>query len=119
NTFGEVTADDHLKERGYWMEETHPVAGKLTYPGAPFKLAEGGFVQRRPAPTLGQHNYEIFCGRLNLSPKDLTHLSADAVIPISTGQQSATQPLSRPIENHNRRNNRLPLNGLRVIDMTV
>jgi crotonobetainyl-CoA:carnitine CoA-transferase CaiB-like acyl-CoA transferase len=33
--------EPHPEERGYCAEIEHPVAGKLTYPGAPFRMEEG------------------------------------------------------------------------------
>ena len=48
--------------------------------GAPFKLQEGGWEVRSPAPLLGQHNQEIYCDRLGYSKEDLVRLRALGVI---------------------------------------
>ncbi|MFC1990086.1 CaiB/BaiF CoA transferase family protein [Chloroflexota bacterium] len=77
---GELLDNPHYQERGYFTEIEHPVAGKLTYPGAPFKLAEAGYAIRRPAPLLGQHNREIYCGLLGYSEHDLSILRSRGVI---------------------------------------
>ena len=80
NTFGDLIHDKLWQERNFWVEAEHPEAGKLTNPGGPFEMGEGGFALRRPAPTLGQHNTELYCGQLGLSPADLANLSQQGVI---------------------------------------
>lgn len=77
---GEVLEDPHHSERGYFVEIEHPVAGRLRYPGGAFKMQEGGWEVRCPAPLLGQHNQEIYCGRLGYSQADLVRLRALEVI---------------------------------------
>lgn len=76
----ELVNNPHYRERGYFMEIEHPVAGKLTYPGAPFKLSAGGHAIRMPAPLLGQHNKEVYCGLLGYSEHDLSLLRNCQVI---------------------------------------
>ena len=51
-----------MKERGYFVEFPHPAVGTLRYPGAPFRMSETPRRQSMPAPTLGQHNEEVFEG---------------------------------------------------------
>ena len=77
---GEVAEDSHNKERGFFVEVDHPIAGRFRYPGAPFKLQEGGWEVRYPAPLLGQHNQDIYCHRLGYSKEDLVRLRASGVI---------------------------------------
>jgi len=79
NTPGSLLSDPHFRERGYWVEIEHPVVGKLTYPGAPFRMGEGGWQIRRPAPLLGQHNEEVY-GDLGYSKEDLVQLRQAGVI---------------------------------------
>ena len=69
-----------LKDRGYFVEMDHPVAGRLTYPGAPFKMSETPWQAERPAPLLGEHNEEIYCGRLGYSKQDLVILKERGII---------------------------------------
>ena len=76
----EVMNNPQYQERGFFIEIEHPVAGKLTYPGAQFRMSEGGFAVRRPAPLLGQHNKEIYCGLLGCSAEELSTLSRCGVI---------------------------------------
>ena len=75
----DVVKDRHLNERGFWVKIDHPVTGKVTYPGAPMDMSEGGFQVRMPAPLLGQHNVEVY-GKLGYTREDLVRLRATGVI---------------------------------------
>jgi crotonobetainyl-CoA:carnitine CoA-transferase CaiB-like acyl-CoA transferase len=79
NTMEEVFNDPHWKERKFWVEVEHPVAGRLVYPGAPGQGSETKWEIRRPAPLLGQHNKEVY-GALGCSKKYLSALSKQGVI---------------------------------------
>lgn len=79
-TTEELLKDPHFRERGFWVEIDHPVTGKVTYPGAPFKAEEMPWVIRRPAPLLGQHNEEIYCEKLGYTKADLVKLKEAGVI---------------------------------------
>jgi crotonobetainyl-CoA:carnitine CoA-transferase CaiB-like acyl-CoA transferase len=57
----------------------HPVAGLLTYPGAPFPMSATPPAPLTAAPTLGQHNAEIYA-RLGYRGEDLAALMANGVI---------------------------------------
>ena len=70
----------HLKERQYFTEIDHPETGKVTYPGAPFKMTETPCQAMHPAPLLGQHNEEIYCKLLGYSREDLVKLRESGVI---------------------------------------
>ncbi|MFC1533143.1 CaiB/BaiF CoA transferase family protein [Thermodesulfobacteriota bacterium] len=74
-----LLSDPHFRERGYWEEIDHPVAGKFEYPGAPFKMSEGGWRIRCPAPLLGQHNVEVY-SKIGYSKLDLVQLRQSGVI---------------------------------------
>jgi CoA:oxalate CoA-transferase len=65
--------------RGYFVEIDHPSAGKLTYPGAPFELAATPWQAGR-APLLGEHNEEVYHGRLGFSSEQLATLKQQGVI---------------------------------------
>ncbi|HEY8489942.1 MAG TPA: CoA transferase [Dehalococcoidia bacterium] len=53
-----LLADPHLRERRYFQELTHPRAGKLRYPGPPYRMSETPWETGR-APLLGEHNDEL------------------------------------------------------------
>lgn len=69
-----------LKAREYFVDIDHPKTGKITYPGAPFKLSESPWKIRLPAPLLGQHNEEIYCGQLGYTREDLVKLREGGII---------------------------------------
>jgi len=74
-----LTSPQHVA-RGFLEEVEHPVIGKVTMPGAPFKLTETPWQQPHPAPLLGEHNEEIFCGSLRYNREDLVRLREQGVI---------------------------------------
>jgi len=67
------------RARGYFVEIDHPVAGRLTYPGAMFGLDETPWRAGR-APLLGEHNHEVYVDRLGYTNDDLATLRHDGVI---------------------------------------
>jgi formyl-CoA transferase/CoA:oxalate CoA-transferase len=54
----EVLAHPHFRERGLFVEADHPVAGRLEYVGAPWRM-DRGFALRTTAPLLDQHGAEV------------------------------------------------------------
>jgi crotonobetainyl-CoA:carnitine CoA-transferase CaiB-like acyl-CoA transferase len=80
STMGDLINSEHLKARGFFVEIAHPVAGVQKYPGAPVKFSRTPWEIRIPAPTLGQHNDEIFGRQLGLAPARLKELQGRGVI---------------------------------------
>ena len=76
----DLYVNQHLEGRGYFVEVEHPSAGRLRVPGAPFQMGEGRWGIDRPAPLLGQHNEEVYCGLLGVSKDDLPDLRRAGVI---------------------------------------
>ncbi len=76
----EVLADEQLKHRGFFAEIDHPVVGPITYPGAPFLMEGAPWEAKIPAPTLGQHNGDVYGQRLGCAGEDLARLRAMEVI---------------------------------------
>ncbi|MCP3853958.1 MAG: CoA transferase [Actinomycetia bacterium] len=89
NSTTDVLADDHFRSRGFWTPVDHPVAGKFEAPGPQIRMTDG-WVPRRPSPTLGQHTAE-----LRAAPPP---------------ERAARTPAGE---------RRLPLEGVRVLDLTV
>jgi len=86
-TWGAVRApeqlldDPHLSDRGFWKEILHPELGRsFIYPGEAAIYSESPWRISRRAPLIGEHNAEILCGQLGLSPGDLTMLMENRVI---------------------------------------
>ena len=63
-----------LEARGYYTEVEHPIIGKIKVPGEMFRLPECPWSLRSPAPLLGQHNHEVYCGDLGYTKQDLVML---------------------------------------------
>jgi len=66
--------------RGYFETPAHPVVGAMPLPSLPFRYASIDRWLRTPAPTIGQHNQEVLCGILGLSPQELRELEAQGLI---------------------------------------
>jgi crotonobetainyl-CoA:carnitine CoA-transferase CaiB-like acyl-CoA transferase len=76
----EVLESEQLLAREYFVKLDHPVAGEYTYPGRWFTMSETPITFTRPAPTLGQHNEEVYGEIGKLSRTDLTYLRKTGVI---------------------------------------
>ena len=95
NTVRDWFNDAHLKFRGFFNDVEHPVAGRLTYPGVPYRFSNLTLpLTARPAPRLGEHNGRF----LDQSP-------TPASVP---NKDRAAEPSS----------DRLPLHGVRVVDLS-
>jgi crotonobetainyl-CoA:carnitine CoA-transferase CaiB-like acyl-CoA transferase len=79
NSPSDFMKDPHIQARGFFSTVTHPVLGSFPQPGSPF-IFDGKRAAPSPAPLMGQHNDEVFCGELGLDKKDLEVLAADGVI---------------------------------------
>jgi crotonobetainyl-CoA:carnitine CoA-transferase CaiB-like acyl-CoA transferase len=67
NTMADLFADPQLEARRQWRRRTHPVLGHHAYCMPAFDLPEMPGDVTLPAPTLGQHNEDVFRGLLSLS----------------------------------------------------
>jgi CoA:oxalate CoA-transferase len=79
NTVADLLKSEHLNSRSFFQQVEHPAAGALRYP-MPGARMPATPPELRPAPLLGQHNTEVYCDLLALSPRDLATLSAAGVI---------------------------------------
>jgi len=71
---------EQLTVRNYFETIDDPVLGRIRIPGAPLRLSSHRPEPSRPAPRLGEHNREIFCGRLGLNDRELADLKAAGTI---------------------------------------
>jgi len=79
NQPGDLLGDAHFAGRDYFPELVHPVAGPHRGPGAPWRMQDGGYQARRPAPTLGQHNADVY-GELGVDPAQLLRARALGIV---------------------------------------
>ena len=70
--FDEVRHDPSLAS--LFREVERPDTGPVTLPGPPYELAGAEVSHPRPAPTLGQHNSEIYAGELGYTPEEVVQL---------------------------------------------
>jgi len=75
----DVLRSPQLTAREYFATVEHPVAGRVTYPGAPFRLGETPWQNHR-APLLGEHNEAVYVEELGVSQEELVRLRQAAVI---------------------------------------
>jgi crotonobetainyl-CoA:carnitine CoA-transferase CaiB-like acyl-CoA transferase len=72
---GEMFDDPHLAERGFFVEWDAPAVGRKRYAGPMAHFETMPLAPPRgPAPTLGQHNREVFQGMLGLSDEEYQRL---------------------------------------------
>ena len=79
----DIKAWDHLRARGMLLDLVHPKLGPIPGNGAagfPLKLSAtpGSFDQ--PAPLVGAHNEEIFCGLLGISKGEVARLQTEGIV---------------------------------------
>ena len=79
NSPSDFMKDPHIQARGFFAEVTHPILGTFAQPGSPFMI-DGKRGMPMPAPLLGQHNQDVFCGELGLNASELAALVAEGVI---------------------------------------
>ena len=79
-TVEEVVNSAHMKDRGFFVEVAHPVAGKFKYPSAPYQLSQTPWRVERPAPLLGQHNEYVLGQLLGLEREELARLEREKVV---------------------------------------
>ncbi|MCH8195780.1 MAG: CoA transferase, partial [Chloroflexi bacterium] len=80
HTAADLATSEQLEARRFFTELDHPVAGRLQYPTAAYGMSATKPVYRSAAPLLGEHNEEIFRGRLGLSPRELADLGRSGVL---------------------------------------
>lgn len=77
----DVLNDPQMLAREWFQEVNHPELGEvLTYAGPPYRLSLTPSRIVRRAPSLGEHNREIFCSELGLSLAELSCLKQSGVI---------------------------------------
>ena len=77
---GDLYDCPHLRERDFFREVDHPVAGPAEYPGLGPRLSSGEYAAPRPAPLLGQHNVEILSDELGITDEEMVYLRGAGII---------------------------------------
>jgi crotonobetainyl-CoA:carnitine CoA-transferase CaiB-like acyl-CoA transferase len=80
NTAEDLVNSPQLEARGFFSEIDHAEAGRLRYPGAPYKLSGTPHRLRRPAPLLGEHNMLVYRDRLGYDESDLAAMAREGTI---------------------------------------
>lgn len=78
--FAGVARESHFRVRESVTEVEHPLHGLLTLQGVGPKFSRTPARVRSAAPTLGQHNAEVYGGLLGLDTAALTALATDGII---------------------------------------
>lgn len=78
-TVADLLTSRQLVARQFFQAIDHPCVGEALYPGSPFRI-EGDAWRHARAPLLGEHNLEIYGGRLGLSAADLAWLRSRGII---------------------------------------
>ena len=83
NDVSDVLKDEQLAARGFWVDIDHPELGtSLPYPGSLFQTTEEECMPKvkRRAPFIGEHNTEIYVGKLGLSEGELSSLKRNGIV---------------------------------------
>ncbi|MCH7553481.1 MAG: CoA transferase [Chloroflexi bacterium] len=76
---GEAFDDPHFHARGNWLEVDHHLGAEVIF-GLPWNLSKTPGGIRSPAPSMGQHNPEVYSGLLGMDPDDVARLEKDQVL---------------------------------------
>jgi CoA:oxalate CoA-transferase len=79
-TADQVLKDKQMAAREFFIEMKHPGNGKRQYPGVPYLFSDINREEPAAAPSLGQHNEEIYCERLGYTRNDLDKFREAGVI---------------------------------------
>ena len=75
----EIIADNHLNDRGYFVNIRHASAGTRPYPGFAWRFSETPARLRNAAPMFAEHNKEVFDELLGISGDQYEQLIAEGV----------------------------------------
>jgi len=71
---------EQTRARNYFEIIDDPILGKIRVPGTPLRLPSRRAEASCPAPQLGEHNRDIFGGRLGLSDSAMETLKRAGTI---------------------------------------
>ena len=80
-TTEDLMKDKQLSSRNYWVDVGHDELDTvITYPGAWVRATETPIEIRRRAPTIGEHNWDIYVEELGFSEEELIALEGNGII---------------------------------------
>lgn len=80
STVKDISADEQLIARDFFQNVEHPGIGEVRYPGPWAKLSHTPLPHLPRAPTIGEHNDEIYCGALGLDRQQLVRLAGAGIL---------------------------------------
>ena len=81
NTAKDVVESPQFNARNFFVETEHPAVGKIKkFPSSPYRFSKTPWEIGRPAPLLGEHNEDIYCGRLGYTIQDLKEFKESEII---------------------------------------
>ena len=104
----EILEAPQYAARGFFVEQDHPVAGRVKHPGPPVRQWGTQWGLERPAPTLGQHSEEVFTEFGVRSKREVSRSSEGPALAPAGGSQTG---VLNGVGEANQ-----PLRGLRVLD---
>jgi benzylsuccinate CoA-transferase BbsF subunit len=72
--------DEHLKQRGMYVDVEHPVLGVEPLYGTPIRFSRWQPAPIRRAPLLGEHTDSVLAGVLGLSPTEIDSLRSSGAL---------------------------------------
>jgi CoA:oxalate CoA-transferase len=79
-TAHQVLHDKQMAARQFFVDINRKDTGILTFPGVPYRFSEIQMEKPVAAPLLGQHNEEIYCGRMGYTRGDISRFKEAGVI---------------------------------------
>ena len=79
NTVKDILQQDQLRARDFFIS-LHKDKGYTLFPGSLWLSNATQTRPRCPAPTVGAHNVEIYCGELGLSPSEVTRFTQQGAL---------------------------------------
>ncbi|MBI3303128.1 MAG: CoA transferase [Deltaproteobacteria bacterium] len=76
----DLSTDQHLNSRDFFVELDHPEVGKKQHLGIPWKLSKTPLKVRRPAPTLGQDTDYVLREILGYNEEEIATLRERQVL---------------------------------------
>ena len=76
----DLVHDEHLKARGFLIEQQNPRLGRVILPGFPIRFSACATEPKWEFPVLGHHNEAVFSELLGYSRERVAQLKRDGVV---------------------------------------